>query len=98
MAHQNEAAIIVLNDEEDPVRPVQILHGPRASSSSLDTLEAEEQPKGYWKVVRKCLQFLFSHIGLTGLVIGYTVGGAFLFNWIEVISIHLSKHKLPPCN
>lgn len=43
----------------------------------------EVRPSRTRRCVRGCLAFMLSHIGLTALVVGYTVGGALLFMYLE---------------
>lgn len=33
--------------------------------------------------VKAVITFVFSHVGLCALVLGYSIAGAFLFSWLE---------------
>ena len=64
-----------------------ILLGPMASRN-----------KSHRERFRRCLQVfltqLFSHVGLCALVVAYSIGGAFLFELLEVKSHLVNKFPL----
>jgi hypothetical protein len=69
------------------VIPVTFFLGPMAS-----------RRKSHRERFRRCLQVfltqLFSHVGLCALVVAYSIGGAFLFELLEVEPIWLTN--FPP--
>ena len=68
---------------------------PNAGKESLNGgLVLEPIPSRRKKLAKQCLAFLFSHIGLTMLVFGYTILGAYVFQGIEVSSAY-KRQKMP---
>ncbi|CAH1797995.1 unnamed protein product, partial [Owenia fusiformis] len=51
-----------------------------------DVEETEKKKRSVGQTCKKVLKFLFSHIGLCGMVVAYSIAGGFIFE-------HLEKHN-----
>ena len=55
----------------------------RDREAERERREAEEDRRAGRDCCKKALKFLFSHIGLTGMVLAYAVAGGFIFQHLE---------------
>ena len=56
---------------------------PNTDEHVVDSEDDSDQKTGWRDCCKKVLKFMFSHIGLCGMVGAYVVGGGFLFEHLE---------------